>query len=291
MMRRLSRLLLTLTASVAFTAPVLCLALAADAADGWSTPVGSGDALAAAQRLFGNKVDDSISDFVLQHEKVLRIPGTSKTRAVLPTGTRLSEPQAMTVRSQGKTFTLLLWTGERPEAPAGNGGGFGDEVAVLAVFPEGSLEASDVAEVKGDRETSFHKGPTLGDEDAFTVLNAHHNSSQGYLATDLFHLRDGRLRRIDSLFTLSANSGCEQPSFEETLRWRIEPDGVNPPRIVALRDLIHSPKSMQNEDCEHKPKTRVEHFQDSYRWDARQNRYQREGGNSGKLDKWNQQNM
>jgi hypothetical protein len=188
------------------------------------------------------------------------------------------------VRSEGKMFTLLFWEGTRPDTDGD--GGFGDKVAVLAAFPAGSVEATDVAEIKTDRDTYLDKGPVLGADDAFTILNAHHNSSQGYVSTDLFHLRNGRLQLITSVFTLSAMISCE--AFQEDLQWRVEPDGNGPPRILALMELTHAPK-LALSGCDQRPKTRTERFQDSYRWNAGRQRYLREGGNSDALDKWNDQ--
>lgn len=259
--------------------------LAADEPGGWALSLGPGSALEAARRLFSGATQEADGSLVLAHDRLLRLPGTSKTRAQLPAGTRLSAPTALRVRSEGRPYTLLMWEGVRPDASGD--GGFGEEVAVLAVLPEGSLDASDVAEVKGDRDTYLDQGPVLGSEDAFTVLNAHHNSSQGYASTDLFHLRDGRLRRIASVFTLSSLINC-QDAFQEDLQWRVEPDGDGPPRILAQLTLTHAPALMRS-GCDRMPRTRNEHFEDRYRWNAAQKRYLHEGGNSDRLDRWNDQ--
>ena len=259
----------------------------ADKATGWGRPVGAGTALEAAQRIFSGATLEADGTLVLARDKILRLPGTSKTRAVLPAGTHLGPPEAEVIRSQGTKYLVLLWEGARPDSS--EDGGFGDAVAVLAAFPDGSGEPTDVEEVKLDRETYLGKGPDLITDDAFTVINAHHNSSQGYASTDLFHIRDGRLRRIANFFTLSANASCEN-AFQEDLNWRVEPDGEGPPRIIALLDLVHAPARFLD-GCAKAPKPSTEHFQDSYRWNAAQGRYLHESGNSGRLQKWNEKNM
>lgn len=285
---KLKHLCLLAIASTAFA-----LALAGPPA-GWNTPL-SGDgrqtAYDGARRIFPGAERDKSGNLVLAGDKLLRMPGTSKRRASLPEGTQLGTPSALLVRSEGRRFHVLLWEGFRPESS--EDGGFGEAVAVLAVFPEGSSEPSDVAEVKSDRETWLGKSGlvNLGAEDGFVVANTHHNSNQGYLIATLFHLRDGRLRQIATAFTLSNNAGC-RGSFDENLRWRTEPDGDGPPRVIAEVELIHNPKDA-TDSCEggRAPKPRSETFADSYRWDAAKSRYLREKGNSAQLEKWNRKNM
>lgn len=268
----------------------LAMAAGIELPPGWDTPMGlKGDAYDAARRIFPGASRNREDQLLLARDKALRMPGTSKKRADLPAGTVLSAPGfPLSVRSQGKKYMVLLWEGVRPEDS--EDGGFGSEVAVLAVFPEGSIEPTDVAEVKQDRFTSLGQLVSLGDEDAFVVSSTHSNSGQGYALTDLFHLRDGRLRRIaGSIFTLSNNAGCSK-SFEETLRWRTEPDGSNPPRIVATVDLIHSPGDF-TKDCRPRPKAITETFENNYRWDAAKAMYRDAGGSLDRLYKWNERNL
>jgi hypothetical protein len=273
-----------------FTATWLGAAVAAGAPQGWDWPMANNaTAYDAARRVFPGAEKDQAGSLTLKRDKLLRMPGTSKARADLPEGTRMETPSAIAVRSQGKQFTVLLWNGTRPEPS--EDGGFAEGVAVLAVFPAGSVEPTDVAEVKTDRETFFGEPPllALGAEEGFTLVNAHLNAGQEYAATTLFHLRDGRLRRIADAFTLGSAGGCEN-SFRENLRWRAEPDGDNPPRVIATVDLIHNPEG-DGEDCGRTAKPRTEQFQDSYRWDSGKGQYRHEKGNSERLDKWNESHM
>ncbi|MDD2767577.1 MAG: hypothetical protein PHT19_02505 [Methylococcus sp.] len=269
---------------------LLVTAAAAGEPQGWDLPMGkNATAYDAARRIFQGADKDKEGRFTLKRDKLLRMPGTAKTRADLPEGTRLEQPSTVTIRSQGKRFTVLLWNGTRPEDSGG--GGFAEGIAVLAVFPEGSAEPTDVAELKTDRETFFGQPQllNLGDEDAFTLINSHLNAGQEYLGTSLFHLREGRLRRIADILTLSATLGCDN-AFREDLRWRTEPDGGRPPRIIASVDLVHNPKQ-EDEDCGRKLSPRTEQFQDSYRWDASKSQYLHEKGDSARLHKWNESQM
>jgi len=257
---------------------------------GWKTPMGpKGTALEAAKRIFPGATLDREDKLVLAGDKQLRMPGTSKDRAELPEGTTLSSPwYPLTVRSQGKTYTVLHWEGERQEHS--DNGGWADGLAVVAVFAKDSIEPTDVAEVKQDRDTSLAGLVNLGDEDAFMVSSTHSNSAQGYALTDLFHLRDGRLRRIAAgIFTLSDNFGCAK-SFDESLSWRTEPDGANPPQIIATVTLTHAPKEF-TDGCKGRPQPRVEVFENRYRWDPARNQYRDAGGNLDRLYKWNERNV
>ena len=172
---------------------------------GWKTPMGiESTALEAAMRIFPGANLNRNDNLVLTRDKMLRMPSTSKQRAALPKGTKLTEPWIpLTVRSEGKIYKILLLEGLRPEIT--EEGGWNDGVAVLAVFPQGSIEPTDVVEVKQDQATSLGEIVSIGREDAFVVRNTHSNSEQSYALTDLFHLRDGRLRRIaGSIFTLTS---------------------------------------------------------------------------------------
>jgi len=257
---------------------------------GWKTPMGpKGTAYEAARRVFPGATLDMQDKLILAKDKLLRMPGTNKQRAELPEDTALDSPSIpLTIRSQGKTFTLMHWEGQRPEGSAK--GGWGEGVAVVAVFPQGSIEPTDVAEVKQDRDTALGEVINLGEEDAIVVRNTHGNSGQFYTLTDLFHLREGRLRRIATgIFTLTANCCCVK-AFDESLAWRTEPDGANPQKIIATVTLTHAPKEFID-GCGSKIKPRTETFENRYRWDATSGQYRDEGGSFDRLGKWNERNL
>jgi hypothetical protein len=195
---------------------------------------------------------------VLTQEKILRIPGTSKERTVLGEGTRVARQASIKVRAQGKMHEVEMWAG--------------DDVGVLAVFPAGASLPTDVADVQTDR-TPFLSTEliSLGGEDAFTVSNSHHNAGEGFNETSLFHLRDGRLRRIAVVPTYSVMAGCAK-AYKEELVWRIEADGGELPMVIADVDRTHAPADF-TDGCKGKPKEWHEHKLVRYRWNAAKDRY------------------
>jgi hypothetical protein len=211
---------------------------------------------------------------VLAADKELRLPGTTKTRALLPAGTRLGKPTELPLLSQNKAYQLLLWEGERPESS--DDGGMGAAVAVLAVFAEGKTAAVDVAEVKTDRETWLIKVDLkVGEDETFSIVNSHLNAGEEFITTDLFFLRDGRLRRIASESTDSTTGdGCRY-AVRKRLRWRAEPATATAlPAIVADIETVYAPKDL-TEGCEagRRPRERRTIERHVYGWDASKDRY------------------
>jgi hypothetical protein len=255
---------------------------AADSDGRWATPLGPGrTAVDGAKQIFPGGAMSG-DQFVLAHDKILRIPGTTTERAELPADTHLQAPTAGVVRAQGRRYTLLIWDGIRPAAS--EAGGAGEGVSVLAVFPEGSAEPTDVAEVKLDRETylSTEGTPRLGLDDSFTVLNAHLNAGEEFLITAIFHLREGRLRRIAEVYTHSTSGGCAQ-SATESLSWKTQAAGTRElPDLVAIVDVVRAPKA-DTKDCDPPiPRERHERYEDVYRWDPGTKQYQRASGTLNK---------
>ena len=201
---------------------------------------------------------DADGTVVLTQEKILRIPGTSKERTVLGEGTRVARQASLKVRAQGRMHEVEMWAG--------------DDVGVLAVFPAGVNLPTDVADVQTDR-TPFLSSEliSLGGDDAFTVSNSHHNAGEGFNETSLFHLRDGRLRRIAVVPTYSVMAGCAK-AYKEELAWRIETDGSELPTVIADVDKTHAPADF-TDGCKGKPKEWHEHKIVRYRWNAAKDRY------------------
>ncbi|MGB0127908.1 MAG: hypothetical protein WBP72_09735, partial [Rhodocyclaceae bacterium] len=213
------------------------------------------------------------STLVLTRDAVLRLPGTSKVRAELPAGTRLTRTASLRVRAQGKTHEVELWGGIRADS-SGNGG-FGESVAVLAVFPEGESAPSDVAEVQTDRETYLRdKLVSLGGDDAFEIVNAHLNAGEDHNQISLFHLRQGRLRRIGEI-NIGAQRGSNcQDAFRQRIHWVVEPKPGALPTIVADVETIHAPMEIVKEDCpDRKHRQSSSHARTTYRWDKARDRY------------------
>ncbi|MHC1726216.1 MAG: hypothetical protein AB9866_09450 [Syntrophobacteraceae bacterium] len=228
--------------------------------------------------------DPETNDLVTVAEKVLRRPGT-KERTVLPESTRLNSIEAIRVRADGRQYTVLFCSAETAETEVPGGG-----AAILAVFPEGGAEALDVAEVKTDRFCGIDASRllSLGPDDAFTITNSHHNSSQGYLNTTLFHIHGGRLQRVAEVSTLRLNGPCEK-SFDETPAWRTEKDPAAPwPKVIATVTLTMGIGKDDGGDC---PKSRQgfrkQVFSQTYRWNKAKDFYVSEGKGFDALDRFN----
>lgn len=212
--------------------------------------------------------DDALT---ITRDLALRMPGTSKSRADLPAQTALVRTGTLAVRAQGARYTVELWTGDRP---TDGDGGFGPRVAVLAIFPDGASAPSDVAEVAADRETYLAKNAVpLGPDDAFEVYNAHLNAGEDFNAITLFHLRDGRLRRIAEIGTYAGRGPNCARSSRQRVTWQVEGNDALPP-IVADVETVTAPADVTKEDCpDRKVVERRTHARTTYRWDARQGRY------------------
>lgn len=212
--------------------------------------------------------DDTL---VVTRDLELRMPGTSKARATLPADTQLTRLGVLAVRAQGKAYTVELWVGDRP---ADGEGGFGPHVAVLAVFPPDATAPSDVAEIALDRETYLaRKAVPLGPDDAFEIYNAHLNAGEDFNQVTLFHLRDGRLRRIAEVGTYAARGGNCAQSTRQSVAWQAQGTDALPP-VVADVETITAPADITREDCPgRKVAERRSHARTTYRWDARQARY------------------
>ena len=290
--RHLARLFCALSALlVAVAAAWLCAPpVRAAAPTGFELPAAL--ISARAQQVFGPLQHDS-DGTAMREARRLRLPGTSRERADLPAGTCLRLAGAHRVRESGRPHDVMLWHGDRPEAAEGGapGGGFGDQVAVLAVFRAGDAAPIDVAEVQTDRMTYFAEPAVraLGaQDDLFDLVNHHANASQPYAEHSLYHLRGGRLRRIVQVDLLGRFGGCAK-AFEQTIAWRTEPDAAQPlPRIVAEVTVHLAPRAHTTE-CRPRPPARQQHYNARYRWDAAADRYRAEpGGTLDKLARWNE---
>jgi hypothetical protein len=282
--RRLAQALRALLMTVAAALPCAPLALAAGAGFELPTSLIS----ARAQQVFGPLQHDS-DGTAMREARRLRLPGTSRERADLPAGTRLRLAAAHRVRESGRPHDVLLWHGDRPEGA--EGGGFGDQVAVLAVFRAGEAAPVDVAEVQTDRMTYFAEPavrPLGTQDDLFDLVNHHANAGQPYAEHSLYQLRGGRLRRIVQVDLLGEFSGCAK-AFEQTIAWRTEPDAAQPlPRIVAEVTVQLAPR-VHTMECRPRPPARKQVYSARYRWDAAADRYRAEpGGTLDKLARWNE---
>ncbi len=236
----------------------------------------------------GIREDPETNDLVTVAEKVLRRPGT-KERTVLPAGTRLNSIEVIRVRGDERRYIVLFCSAQTEETEVPGGG-----AAILVVFPEGSAEAQDVAEVKSDLFCSIDTNPVLpiGPDDAFTVTNSHHNSSQGYLDTTLYHVHGGRLQRVAEVFTFRFNGPCKE-SFDETPAWTTEKDPDSPyPKVVATVTLTMGIGEDEGGDCPKSKKGfRKQVFSQTCRWNKAKNFYVSEGKGFDALNRFNEKHF
>ncbi|MBI5257535.1 MAG: hypothetical protein HY855_13625 [Burkholderiales bacterium] len=276
---------------LAVLAGLVALAVMGPAAAAAPDPAASPLAAARTQQVFGAVQALPEGGWSMRQDKRLRLPGTSAVRAELPAGTWLRLSAALGVRERGQAHEVLLWDGERPDDAAA--GGFLREVSVLAVFRPGEVAPIDVAEVKTDRLTFFAQRAVVAlgtADDAFVLVNHHANAGQPYTEHSLYHLRQGRLRRIVQVDLLGEMSGCAR-AFDQTVHWEVVPDPAAPlPRITARVDLTHAPAAVTG-DCRPRPTPRRVTYADPYRWDSSHDRYVREpGGTLERLVRWNDTN-
>jgi len=261
-------------------------------ASGLDEPVSAGSKLtvrALVAKLFKGVNDDEAAEGLLTaSEVVLRQIGV-KDRTVVPAGSKISSVETLGVRGDGKRYVVLLVIVESEETFVPGGG-----AAVLAAFPEGSGEPQDVAEVKADVFCSLGEPATLalGPDDGFLVTNSHSNSSQGYLITGLYQIRGGRIRLIDSVFTLRSRGSCAY-SFEQQLTWTTEAvKGSAYPKIVATVTMTPIVEEGEEPDCpEGEKPVKREVFSGSWRFDKEKNRYVPADGNLDRLQKLNMESI
>lgn len=246
-------------------------------------PVSPGSTITYAQLVavvFTGAHNDVVG-WVTGPEKVLRRIG-EKGRTTVPEGSPLGNVEALRIRGDGRTYVVLLI------AVDFEGGVPGGGAAVLAAFPEGSAEPVDVADVKRDLWCSFAEKATLaiGADDAFIVTNSHNNSNQGYVDTSLFYIAGGRLRRIDSIFTLSVGGVCGA-SFDEALTWQTKDEAHDPhPRIVATVALT---PVADGGDCPKSPRRHKQVFKAVYRFED--GRYVAAQSTMKVLDRFNRKHL
>ena len=252
---------------------------AAERVTDFSVPVAPGSATTYAQlaaTVFGDSGRDPASGAVVTTaDKALRQPGT-RQRVTLPAGARIEAAEVLRVRGDGRRNLVILWEAAAEMETPGN-------ATVLAVFPEGAVEPTDVVSVQTDTMCDTDDGRLLavGPDEAFFIRNGHNNSNQTYLDTGLFHIVDGRLRRIADVFTLAVRADDCRHSFAEALIWKVTPTaGAAYPAVTATVRLI--PET----GCRSASKPQA--YAETYVWDAANKRFRPKGQGFARLDAFNQ---
>lgn len=239
-----------------------------------------------AKALRGLDEDAATGARTTKKELVLRRIGETE-RTVVPAGSPVASVEAIDVRGDGARWVVLLVGVESADGDIPGGG-----AAVLAAFPAGRTEPQDVADVKEDIFASFAEPETiaLGPDDAFLVRSSHHNSSQGYAITALHQIEGGRLRRVDSIFTLRSRDACGG-GFEQTLGWAVKKERGEHPALVATVTLAPIERDAAAECEEGAVAVERRSFMAVYRYDAATKRYARSGGDIDELEQFNEDNL
>jgi hypothetical protein len=152
---------------------------------------------------------------------------------------------AVTFTSGGTDLVGLLL-----DADAEGTGALG--ATVLAIFDPAHPEvAIDVADVASDQHTSFDEQPLLplgATDDGLLISSTHFNSSEGYRATSVMALAEGRLAEVASVFTLTENyCGLRRDQVPTLLPVTTE----NTTRWAPFTVTITETTSLTPSDCEH----------------------------------------
>jgi len=126
---------------------------------------------------------------------------------------------------------------------------------------------------------------SLGDDDAFLIVNAQLNAGESFATESLFHVPDGRLRRIPTESSeATSGDGCKNV-FRDELHWRSEAAASGgPPTVIAEIDTIASPRDDTTAcDRGHKPAEKSTQVRHRYRWDAVHGPLCAGGGNTWRL--------
>ena len=235
----------------------------------------------------GARIDSKSGEVVITSEQ--SIPNLDDDgETSLPAETHFTEFYAKRIRSGQQQYLVALWNAETAGTDAIGGG-----AAILAIFHGGSDKPLEVVSVKKDRFTFFAPETlsVLGKNDAFIIYNSHSNSSQGYLISDLFHIYNGKLQQIDSIFTLTARGLCGSFS-EDPVTWKKLKQNISNYHSFKLNVILTGKsENKDDESCVNKKPVKKQIFSKVYHWNQAKQRYDIKSKNFQVLDKFNEQNF
>ena len=208
---------------------------------------------------------------LLAADALLRRAG-SPEQARLPARTRLHHYSERRVRSQGRLYRLALWEA----TPPSSADSAAQAAAVLALFPEDSLEPLDVLEVKTDLQTRFGDAatPMLGESETFSIVNLRNAPQRQFSETVLFHVHGDRLHPITSIFTQAMQGSCAN-AYRQILHWATEHDDGPYPRLKAQMEMRPAQSGEHAEPCAQRPSRQQQIGQ--WRWHPVRERYEAVG--------------
>jgi hypothetical protein len=171
----------------------------------------------------------------------------------------VSQLASLTVREHGRDRLLVLTLDSNSDS----------WFALLAAFDDSRKpKLLDKANVATDQMTGFYDTPVLhlaNGSDAVFVSSAHFNSNQGYRIVTALTLQNGSLQPAFDIFTLSDHA-C---TYDRRQDLSFAAKGSD---IVAK---VVETTTLSGDDCGEKPPVEkgVRTITDTYRWDAKKERY------------------
>lgn len=205
----------------------------------------------------------------------------------LPAKTQITEFYGKQIQSDGQKYLVTLWNAQSENENSPGGG-----AAILAVFSDKGDEPLDLIDVKTDISASLSERPplVLGKNEIFMLNNGHSNAGENYLDSSLFRIHQGKLQKIDSIFTYYRLDPCE--SFSEALAWKAAKTSKSAyPSFTATVTLDKKSEHNKDADCPRKKASLHRVFSKTYHWNASKLRYEGNNKEFDELQKFNEQNM
>jgi hypothetical protein len=237
--------------------------------------------------VFKNVQTDANTGFLIT-ETEQDIPDMdSDELTTIPAKTQITEFYGKQIQSDGQKYLVTLWNAQDSNDDSPGGG-----AAILAVFSDKGDKPLDFINVKTDISASLSERAPLvvGKNEIFMLNNGHFNAGENYLDSSLFHIHQGKLQKIDSIFTYSTLGLCE--SIAETLNWKATkaPSSAYPPFTVTVT-LERKSQHSKDASCARKKASSRRIFSKTYHWDAKKLRYEGNNKEFSQLQKFNEQNL
>jgi hypothetical protein len=195
---------------------------------------------------------------------------------------------ALTIRTQGKSRLALM-------ADLGPSDGDVTEFTLLALFDMTEQpKLLDVVEVGGDRLTGFTDKPLLPlgrGSDLIVVDSDHFNSNEDFVGTEFLFVRNDRFQLVGSLFTFDERI-CTLVRTQLPVIRTLPNAGSSYRRIhVAVREKLALQDGSADCGDEKVPRPFTRTLHETYRWNARRQKFEVTSSDLKKLDRENDRLM
>ena len=206
----------------------------------------------------------------------------------LPAKTQITEFYGKQVQSDGQQYLVTLWNAQDVDQDSSPGGG----AAILAVFSKEGDKPLDFVNVKTDISASLsEQAPlVLGKNEVFLLNNSHFNAGENYLDSSLFHIHQGKLQKIDSIFTFSSLGLCESSNEALTLNAEKSPQSAYP-SFTATVTLDKKSAHSKDESCRKTKASAHRVFSKTYHWNPKKQRYEGDNKEFKQLQRINEQSL